>query len=271
MRARDVLIVAFALVVAGCMDEYRYLTPEAGGPFAFAITADTPPVFTSRDGDLFIVEERIETPFRQPTAEELGELGNLDGRQLPYPRLPWLERGDFELRIDYTVSNLDTERPVDLAVTVNGFNEFHEYVPGVRIVENMLVADYSGWERTLRLDPGERRSGTVREEELDEVAVDLATMVNGAPNTNQIVHPDSHSALDPRSQQYIPEVIPALTGMRVGIRAITRSGGAPPAVVMELSVRVRDVRGVLVQGEDEPWTAPTPALVSPMDLAPADD
>lgn len=263
-----VLILPFALFAAGCLDEQRYLTPEGGGPFAFAVTMDTPPFFTSRDGDLFIVEERIEIPFREPTAEELAELGDIGDMQVPYAQLPWLRRGDFELQVDYTVSNLDPERSVDVAVTVNGFNEFHEYVPGVSIVENMLVADYSGWERALRLGPNERRSGTVREEELDEIAVDLATMVNGAPNANQIVHPQSQSAVDPRSQAFIPDVIPALTGMRIGMRVITGPGAPPPALLMELTVRVRDVRHVLVQGDDEPWVAPTPAVFGPMDIAP---
>lgn len=270
MRAlrRSMLLVVGALGVSGCLVEQRYITPEAGGPWAFAVDMDTPPFFTSDDGDVFLVEQRVSIPFRQPTSEELAELGDIGDQQIPYPQLPWLQRGDIEIQVDYTISNLDTERTVDVAVTVNGFNEFHEYNPGFQIVEDRVVADYSGWERTLRLEPGERRSGTIREEELDEIAVDLATVVNGVPNANQIVHPDSHSAVDARSQLFVPDVVPALVGVRVGVRVETRSGGTPPLSMMELTLRVRDVRDVLVDGEDEPWVAPTPALFGPMDIAP---
>ncbi len=267
MRGLGLLLtVGIALVATGCLDEHRYITPEAGGPWAFAIDMDTPPFFASEDGDVFLVEQRIEIPFREPTDEEQAELGVIGDMQIPYASLPWLRRGDFEIQIDYTISNLEAEETVDVAVTVNGWNEFHEYNPGFTIVENMVVADYSGWERTIRIGAGERRSGTIREEHLDEIAVDLATVVNGVPNANQIVHPQSHSAVDARSQLFIPDVIPALTGARIGMRVQTGAGAPPPQLVMELAVRVRDVRRVLVQGEDEPWVAPTPVLFGPMDI-----
>lgn len=268
MRALKLLLsVALALGASGCLDERRYITPEGGGPWAFALDADTPPFFTSDDGDVFLVEQRVEIPFREPTDEERAALGDVGELQIPFPQLPYLRRGDFEIQLDYTISNLSPDQTVTVAVTINGFNEFHEYNPGFQIVENMIVADYSGWERTLRLEPGARQSGTVREEHFDEVAVDLATVVNGVPNANQIVHPQSHSAVDARSQLFIPEVIPALTGARVGMRVLTGPGASPPPLVMELAVRVRDVRRVLVQGEDEPWVAPTPVLFGPMDIA----
>lgn len=265
---RRLLILAIALLATGCLDEHRYITPEGGGPWAFAIDMDTPPFFASEDGDVFLVEQRLAIPFREPTAEESAALGDIGDQQIPYARLPWLRRGDFEIQIDYTISNLDPERTVDVGVTVNGFNEFHEYNPGIQVVDDELVIDYSGWERLVRIGPGERRSGTIREEHLDEIAVDLATVVNGVPNANQIVHPQSHSAVDARSQLFIPDVIPALTGARVGMRVQAGSGGAPPSLVMELAVRVRDVRHVLVQGDDEPWEAPAPVLFGPMDVAP---
>lgn len=270
MRAvlpKTILIAAISLGAAGCLEEQRYITPEGGGPWAFAVDMDTPPFFTSDDGDAYLVEQRIEIPFRQPTEEEWAELGDIGDAQIPYARLPWLRRGDIELQIDYTVSNLEPESPVTVGVTVNGFNEFHEYNPGIQIVENRIAFDFAGWERTVQLGPGERVSGTIREEHLDEIAVDLATVVNGAPNANQIVHPQSHSAVDRRSQQFIPDVVPALTGVRAGLRVATGSGAPPPMLVMELTVRVRDVRGVLVRGDDEPWVPPTPALIGPADIA----
>src|SRR5690606_15853089 len=169
MRALKLLLsVALTLNASSCLDERRYITPERGGPWAFALDADTPPFFTSDDGDVFLVEQRVEIPFREPTDEERAALGDVSELQIPFPQLPYLRRGDFEIQLDYTISNLSPNQTVTVAVTINGFNEFHEYNPGFQIVENMIVADYSGWERTLRLEPGARQSGTVREEHFDE-------------------------------------------------------------------------------------------------------
>jgi hypothetical protein len=256
-------LAVFALLATGCLEEQRYVTPEGGGPWALAIDEETPPFFESEDGNVYLVEQRIPIELREPTEDELAELGDVGDVQIPYPQLPWLQRGDLEIQIDWTLSNL-SEEAVTTTLVVNGFNEFHEYAPGIQVVDDDLVIDFSQWERTYRLGPMERRSGTIREEELDEVAVDLATVVNDAPNPNQIVYFENQHEHDRRSQMYMPDVIPALTGVRVGLRSLS---AAP--VVLELTVRVRDVRGVLVQGEDEPWQAPAPALFGPADAAAA--
>lgn len=258
------LIAMIAVAASGCIDEQRYIRPESGGPWAFAIDMDTPAVFSSDEVSVYLVEQVIQIPFREPTWEELSVLGDVGDLQIPYAMLPWLRRGDIEIQIDYTISNLSVDEEIEVAVVVNGMNEFHQYSPGIRVVDDDLVVDFSQWERLLLLAPGERRSGTIREEELDEVAVDLATVVNGAPNSNTIVHPQNQSALDPRSQMYIPDVVPALTGARVGMRAQADVGAPPPALLMEVTFRVRDIRYVLVQGDDQPWAAPAPALFTPI-------
>jgi hypothetical protein len=186
----------------------------------------------------------------------------VEGLQIPYANLPFVRRGDIEVQIDYTLSNVSLDTGVTAAIIVNGINEFHEYNPGVTIVNNRVLADFSGWERNIRLEPGERQVGTIREEELDEVAVDLATVVNdGVTNANQITYFENQSANDARSQMFIPDMIPALTGIRVGLRTTE-----PRPVVVELTVRIRDVRHILVQGDDEPWPLPAPALFGPADI-----
>lgn len=270
-------LMVVAALACGCVEQQRYVTPPSGGVWAFAIDQDTPPFFTSEEGDVFLVEQRIEIPFRQPTAEELSVLGDVGDAQIPYAMLPWLRRGDIEIQVDYTLSNLSADDTVDVAVTVNGFNEFHEYNPGIQVVDDELVVDFSQWERTIRLEPGARRSGTIRQEELDEAAVDLATVVNGVMNANQIVHPQNHSAVDPRSQMFIPDVIPGLTSVRMGLRVQTGAGGAPPLILIETTVRVFDFRGVLAQGDTNLatcrtagtcWSPPVPMLFGPMNIAP---
>lgn len=255
-------------LASGCLTEQRYMAPEGGGAWAIAVQPDTPPFFESEDGNLYIVEQRVEFEFREPTAEEAAELGNVAGVNIPYPTLPYVRRDDIEVQVDWTLSNV-SDSTVTVSVTVNGINEFNEYNPGVQVIDEELVVDFAQWERTVLLDPGERRTGTIREEELDEVAVDLATVVNGVPNANQIVYFENQSFNDRRSMLYMPDVIPALTGVRIGIRSQGTDGdGNPIPVLLEFTVRIRDNREILVQGDDEPWPLPTPTLFGPADIPP---
>ena len=256
MRFTRCFVAATALLaLAGCHSDRRFVSPEGGTTWQLAFPPGAAPFFTGEDLSVFLVEQRIELPVRAPSGEQLAALGTPDERGLgPYPRRPWVERGDYELLVEVSLSNLSDE-PQRVAVTINGINEFHEYVPGVSVVGDDLVVDYSGWERTVDLGPGERMDLTIREEELDEVAVDLATVVNGAPNSNLVVFFQNHSAHDTRSQAFVPPIVPALVGVRLGLRAEAGEDAteAPP-VALEATVRVRDLRDRIVSAGQEPWT-----------------
>jgi hypothetical protein len=254
MRAEPLLSFLLSLACAlGCSDERRFIGED--GFYQVALTESTSAAFAVEDGALYIVEERVELPIERPTETALQDLRqaaqSIDG--LPFPRMPWLERGDLAIEVDFTLSNLDdVERQV--AVIINGFNEFHEYQPGVTLIDEEPTADFSQWERLYELGPEQRVVGTVREEEFDEAAVDLATVVNGAPNSNAVVFFENKSSRDERNAQYVPVVIPGLAGFRIGLRA-TESG----RVVLDASVRVRDAGDRLANPDDAPFRiAPAP-------------
>jgi len=171
--------------------------------------------------------------------------------------MPWVSRGQVELEVDYRLMSFE-DREVQVAVILNGFNEFHEYMPGVTVIDDEAVADFSQWERLYALSPMEALDGTIREEELDEVAVDLATVVNGAPNSQEVVYFENKSATDERNRQYIPEVIPALVGIRLGLRAEQAA-----SVLLEATVRVRDIDGKLAD-DDEPRLQAHPEPFTPI-------
>lgn len=232
-----------SLALAACAEERRYV---GDGLETVAITEDTTPVYATEDGAIYIVERRIDLPVREPTQMTLDDLAQGTERyeRLPFPRLPYVERGDLETQIDFTISSLDSEER-DIGVIVNGYNEFHEYVPGVIVIDEEPTPEISQWERVYTLAGGARLSATVREDELDEMAVDLATVVNGAPNSSQVVYFENQSSEDERAQPYIPAVIPGLVGVRIGLRTLT-----PAVALLEVSVRVRDVEARLVEDGD---------------------
>jgi len=228
------------LALTGCTDQRRYI--GAGGVYQVALTADTQPAYTVGMDKLYIVEQRVEFPIVAPSQTQLGDLQKGAARfgKLPFPRLPWINRGDLAVEVDFTLSNLDGAHEHQATVIVNGIDEFYEYVPGVNIVDDNAIPDYAQWEREYTVKPNERLTRTIREEEMDEVAVDLATVVNGAPNSNEVVFFENKSYSDPRSKPYVPKVVPGLAGFRFGLRATD-----PGRWLLEASVRVRDHAGLL--------------------------
>jgi hypothetical protein len=258
--AREVTLLALLCAVAGCTGERRYI---GDGPYQVALTEGTAAALAAAAGSIYIVERRIALPVRRPSATELDDLRKAASRypKLPFSRMPWVERGDLELQIDFTLSNLDAaEREV--AVIVNGFDEFYEYQPGIIVVEDQPTPDYAQWERLYKLEGKQRLSRSIREEELDEVATDLATVVNGAPNANQVVFFENKSESDERSKPFIPAVIPGLMGFRIGLRATE-----PGRIVLEATVRVRDV-GDRLADSGQPIFQVHPQLFMPATIAP---
>jgi len=248
--------------LTGCNLEQRYLTPDGALLYAAAITAETPAVIESEeDGSLYIVESRIDFPVRPPTDVEMAAL-DVDVVP-PFARRPWVVRDDYAVELDLVVSNLETT-PQIVTVTVNGISEFTEYLPSAQVIDDELVIDFAQWERTYLLEPGARRTITVREEELDEVAVDLASVTNGemcSALANQIVYFRNQAGIDPRSTACIPGIVPGLVGVRMGIRVT--SGGTGPNIALEGTVRLRDSGDRVAAGNEEPWPLPAPVLFTP--------
>lgn len=243
--------------LGGCAVQEEYTAP---GVIAFAMTADTPAFFESPDNSVYIVESRVELPVTDPGSAMAGLYSIPAGVTIPYERMPWAQQGNYSVEIDYTISNL-SDQTVTAAVIVNGFNEFHEYLPLVTIIEREAVPDYAGYEWTVVLAPGERYTATIREEELDELAFDLAAIGNLAPNANRIVYPANQHDHDPYAALYTPSIVPALTGFRLGLRVTAE---AAPPMVLEATVRMRDIDDKLADDVEDEWTLPTPVIISPM-------
>jgi hypothetical protein len=256
-RAWWIILGGVALSGSACTDERRYVGED--GLYQVALDSDTMAAVEAEDAQVFIVERRVELPVKPPSETALEDLYQAAGEfeNLPFPRLPWIESGDIAVQVDFTLTNLgDAEREV--AVIVNGFNEFHEYNPGVTVIDDEPVADYAQWERLYELAPLSRITRSIREEEFDEMAVDLATVVNGAPNSNLVVFFENKSPSDERSQPFIPEIVPGLMGFRIGLRAT-----AAARVLLEASVRVRDVESFLAEEDEEPFMV-QPELFAPV-------
>lgn len=224
MRLRLIPALACATSLAACVEEQRYAVENE----AVALTADAEPAFIDDDdNEIFIVTRNFALQISPPAAAKLAQLTSAaQGKDLPFPRLPWVELHDLELQVDYTLANQGDEA-VTASILLNGRNEFNQYTPGPE--------DFSQWEQRFLLEPKQRVHGTVTELEMDEIAIDLATVVNGAPNSNEVVHFSSQSGKDTRNRQYVPSVVPGLVGLSAGIMT-----SAAADVVLEISIRMQD-------------------------------
>jgi hypothetical protein len=224
MRSTLFPALACAASLAACVEEQRYAVENQ----AVALTADAEPAFIDEnDNEIFIVTREFELQITPPAATKLAQLtSGAQGKDLPFPRLPWVKLHDLELQVDYTLANQGDE-PVTASILLNGRNEFNLYTPGPE--------DFSQWEQRYLLEPKQRVTGSVTELEMDEIAIDLATVVNGALNSNEVVHFSSQSSTDSRNSQYVPSVIPGLVGLSAGIMTSKAAD-----VVLEISVRVQD-------------------------------
>lgn len=258
--------VSIALLVGlsapGCaIDQVEQASADGSGIYAFAMTDATPPLVMTDEESLYWVENRVEFPLTPPTAEELAELGT--AAPVPYATMPWVLLGDIDLEVDLVVTNLMDERRI-VDITLNGINEFHEYVPSFVVDDDEVIVDFAQWERSVVIEAGEQYQVTITGRELIEVATDLATVVNGAPNANEVVYFENQSGIpDPRIDPYIPATIPGLVGMRLGIRS---SSDTPPSIVVEASVRLIDREHKVADDPDDPetlWTPPAPAIFTP--------
>lgn len=248
-RGHGVTLPLCALAaLVGCVQEQRYAVENE----AVALTADAEPAFINEDDEeIFIVSRDLTLQITPPPAARLAQLASLaQGKELPFPRLPWVALHDLELQLDYTLANQGDE-PVTATVLLNGRNEFHAYTPGPE--------DFSQWERRFLLEPKQRVHGTVTELELDEMAIDLATVVNGAPNSNEVVHFSSQSGRDTRNRAFVPSVVPGLVGLSTGIMT-----NAAADVVLEVTIRVQDHGDRAAPRGKARWELPEPTPFVPV-------
>jgi hypothetical protein len=253
-------VVVSGSALAGCNLQQSYVEPNGQPVIQLAMPANTPPLATSRESVLYAVEENVYFPVRNPTMSERQALGAMHAPP-PFARMPWVQRYDYEIEISLVITNVDT-MTVTTTATINGINQFNWYLPGYSINDNAIVPDFSQWEHTWSLAPGQRQTVTVREEELDEVAADLASVVNTGvtfgmttgmtpmPITcsdiaNEIVYFANQSNIDPRSHMCVPSVVPGLVGIVLGLRAEGDPGSTAPAVAIEATIRLRDINNRL--------------------------
>ncbi len=281
-----------AAFAAACsnQEQDRNLDPEQVG-----ITPDVPAIFSDDETTLFEVKKGLQFPIVEPTPDQAA---TLSADVEPYGRTPWITNKDVKVQLTWTLSNLDdVEHVVELII--DPWNEFGRYYPGMSLTnaeEQTFQPNSSGIDHYYVLDPSSagdssRRHGTFTFEDMNEMAIDFATVQNMIKNppplpggaqqdpdnmtdplptyANHAFNLINHSYDDPLVAPYIPQVIAGLTGIDFGLRMsgdpVKPGEPKPPrSVALDIQIEIVDLGKDRVEqaGENRALLAPTTDVVT---------
>ncbi len=271
-RSLSAMLVLAASAAAGCAsDETRRLDP-----ISVALSESVPPVYS--DGELTIYEAKtgLSLPIIAPRQEQLDALSQEE--MDPFARRPWVTHDDVGVQVTWTLSNLDAESR-SVWVMIDPWNEFGRYEPAIQGEGDEAVRDLSGIDMLFLVpgtdeDDGARLVGTFTFDDMDELAVDFATVFkilnDAVPASEEDEDPRStlvnhafnvrnRTYASPLLEPYRPSVVPGLIGFDFGVRT-----AAPANVALEIAVEIVDRRGdrVAERGESARLLLEPEAVIS---------
>jgi len=248
------------------------------------MTKDVAPIYDDGEMQIFEVKKGTAFPILAPTDATRGELNSIEME--PYGRRPWVTTDDIDVQVTWTISNLDDEEHV-VEMLVDPWNEFGRYYPGLQLTDpdnEEYMPNFSGIDKRYIVSgkgKGEasRAHGTFTYSDLQEMATDLATVMDLLKNppviegadpedmedptvtyTNHAFHWQNRSFDDLLVKEWIPSTIAGLTGLDLGFRTYE-----PATVAIEVVVEVVDKNGKRVRKEgeeDKPLLPPTDEIIT---------
>jgi hypothetical protein len=212
------------------------------------------------DTDLYVL------PVRRPSNAEKSALAAQQrqlGLQLP---VPWAAARDFSIEVEWSVKNLEA-KPVRAFFTLNGGNEFGDYVPSLYIDPTQNPEDQTpppplvGGE-LLELAANEVRLGVWREDQLDEAALDLEAITRYPDPAGVIATPFQVITHNSTASRVGLENVPAndVTPAMVRFQFVLTSDAHVSA---EYNVRVREHADKLAQPAAKNLYVSTVAMLPP--------
>jgi hypothetical protein len=260
-----------ATLLVGCSDDEEQRSLD---PVQLGMTSDMDPVFDDGEEQTFEVKLPVGFPMVQPTEAQLNSLSAVENIPNYLSHYPWINSGDVDIQITWTLSNLDAETH-NVWLLIDPWNEFGRYWPGFQEgEEGEMIPNFSGIQFYFEVPGTEsgretRRHGTLTFEDMRELAIDFATVMNLLANppasddpdydptatyANHAFHPDNRSYKDQliSNSGYLPTLVPGLTGIDLGLRTHERAN-----VAVEIGIEIVDKGNQKVLDKDlTPWPEP---------------
>jgi hypothetical protein len=268
---RPTLLLALVAVASSACSSTRN---ERLDPAVVAMDTSVAPIYDDGELTLYEVKSSVRLPVIAPGQANWDELWRTNVE--PFGRLPWVTNRDLEVQVSFTLSNLDAAEHV-VEVLLDPWNEFGRYWPGLQVVDadnGELLPNLSGINERFLL-PGVREgeasriTGTFTFDDMDEMAIDFATVMNIIENlqppadlgetdprvtyANHAFSRQNRSYNSPLVAPYRPQVIPGLVGFDFGLRT-----EEPANIALEVLVEVVDVDGKKLMQDSEDPALPIP-------------
>jgi hypothetical protein len=266
-----------AALSVGCGDKEK---EESLPVLQVGMTKDVAPIYDDGEMTIYEVKKGISFPIIAPNDAARQQLGAEQPE--PYGRLPWVTTENIQVQVSWTISNLDEEEHV-VELLVDPWNEFGRYWPGLQLTDaenEEFMPNFSGIDkRYIALGKGSgaesRVHGTYTFADLEEMAIDLATVMNiiadppASENeeedprvtyANHAFHWQNRSYKDLLISYWVPPVIAGLTGLDIGFRTYE-----PATIAIEVAVEVVDKEGNRIRAEDDtesPLLPPTEEIIT---------
>jgi hypothetical protein len=266
-----------ASLTIGCGDQEK---EESLPVLQVGMTKDVPAIYDDGELEIYEVKKGISFPIIAPNDQARRALN--EEQPEPYGRLPWVAIEDIAVQVSWTISNLDDDEHV-VELLVDPWNEFGRYWPGLQLTdaENQeFMPNFSGIDKRYIVagkgsGADSRVHGTYAFSDLEEVATDLATVMNiiadppASENededprvtyANHAFHWQNRSYKDVLVRQWVPPLVAGLTGLDIGFRTYE-----PATIAIEVAVEVVDKSGKRIRAEDDletPLLRPTEEIIT---------
>ena len=238
-------VLALVPLLAACTNDPLYL------PNPISLEAGT----DDGTGEITSARAELLLPIKLETDEDAAERATRAaelGIDVPYVKL-----GDIELSIEYTIKNL-TDMPGTALVQLNGANEFFSYDPTLIVLSTEDDAPPTpglDGDIPFRLEPNGAYTDLFREDSVREAQVDLDQITRGNVNPFAATLTVSKNAASFQPMTPFDPAMPETPPMPTGT-AIPREAFAGMVrvdvvfkpdrhMVLEFTVRMRDVRGIV--------------------------
>jgi hypothetical protein len=248
------LIAGMAATASGGCESNSPAYFPAQGPVAIEVGAAGGPTEAT---------QTVTLPFRAPSESERQSVMT-ESQRLKFA-VPWLRRAAVAVSIQYTITNL-SDKQGTARILINGASEFASYDAAAirRGILAMLMAANQNQNnqptvlsliepKPVLMDPGQSLTGTIREDDFVEAALDLDAV--GRWMAPPLAVLSNRSEVNPVGMDKVPAglVVPAIWRVMVTFSASTH-------MRFDFVVRVRDTESQLYSGSGNMF-APTPRPV----------
>jgi hypothetical protein len=240
-KARYAACVVFmtGLGVTACESSTDATGTEA--PVVVGMSSSDAPYYSSANLTIYWAQ----TPVSLPVKAGAGKEPNVK----PYPTSPYLLASDYQLQVNFTVTNLDNTTHT-VWVTMDPWNQFVRYYPGITVVsDDETEPNLPGMERPIVLEPMARVQGVFTTDDMNDLATKLAIAMDIMSKPLPMNAPYDQATLlnhdfniqyrtndgDPLMLPYIPSVIAGLTGFDLGLQSYEQMN-----VALEITLQLVD-------------------------------